>query len=130
MRLIFLPLLVILYIVPVSITDPIDNVASLLRQGDAHELAKLFAPSVEIGILEEENIYSKVQAELILDKFFSQNKPSAIKMLHNVNSNPNYRFAVLILSTDKGTFRVSYTMKQADGNLAVISLRIETEKVK
>jgi hypothetical protein len=130
MKIIYLPLLVILYIVPVFLADPIDNVASLIRQGNAHELAKLFAPSVEIGILKEENVYPKVQAELIVDKFFSENKPLTVKMLHNVSSNPNYKFAVLILNTDKGTFRVAYTMKQVDGNLVVISLRIETEQVK
>jgi hypothetical protein len=130
MKLTYLPLLFTLCLVCVFVTDPIDKVADLIRQGNTSELSKLFAPNVEISLLGQENVYSKDQSEVILDKFFNQNKPLAVKMLHKVNSNPNYLFAVLTLTTDKGPFRVSYTLKGANGSQQLIELRIETEKVK
>lgn len=131
MKLLYLPMLIVLYLVPaVPIADPIDKIAELIRQGNIHELSQSFAPNVEVTILDQEDVYSKVQAELILDKFFSQNKPRSVKMLHKVNSNPNYRFGVLILNSDKGTYRIAYTLKETDKNLMLIELRIETEKVK
>jgi hypothetical protein len=131
MKLLYLPLFIILYVAPaVSLPDPIDNVATLIKQGNTRELSKLFAPNVEITILDEEDNYSKAQAELILDKFFSQHTPKSFKMLHKVNSNANYSFGVLILTTDKGVFRVAYTLKGAESNLNLIEMRIETEKVK
>lgn len=80
--------------------------------------------------MEDDNVYSKAQAGLILDKFFNQNKPKAVKMLHRINSNPNYRFGVLIVNTGKDTFRVAFTLKETDGSLMLIEFRIETEKVK
>jgi hypothetical protein len=127
----YLPLLVILYLArSVSQGDPIDKVAELIKQGNVHELAKLFASNIEVTILDDENVYAKDQAELILDKFFSQNKPRTVKMLHKINSNPNYRFGVLIVNTDKGPYRVAYTLKGTGGDLTMIELRIETEKVK
>ena len=127
----YLPLLVILYLAPsISPGDPIDKVAELIRQGNIHELSKLFAPNIEVSIIGDENVYSKDQAELILDKFFSQNKPKAVKVLHKINSNPNYRFGVLIVNTDKGPYRVAYTLKGTGGDLMIIELRIESEKVK
>jgi Domain of unknown function (DUF4783) len=127
----YLPLLFVLCLVQVtSIADPIDKVADLIRMGNVHELSKLFAPNVEITILDEQNVYSKTQAELILDKFFNENKPRTIKMLHRVNSSSNYRFGVLILTTQKGIFRIACTLKQTDGNLMLIEMRIETEKVR
>lgn len=127
----YLSSLIILYLFSVaSFADPIDKVAELIRVGNMHELSKLFAPNIEITILNEENVYSKAQAELILDKFFDQNKPQAVKVLHKINSNPNYRFAVLIVNTDKGAYRMSYTLKETGGNLMIIDLRIEREKVK
>jgi F420-dependent methylenetetrahydromethanopterin dehydrogenase len=116
--------------VPAVIADPIDKVAELIRQGDTKELSKIFAANVEVTIRDEENVYSKVQAGLILDKFFSQNKPVSVKMLHKVNSNPNYLFGVLILNTTNGLYRIAYTLKKAEGSLMLIELRIETEKVK
>jgi hypothetical protein len=127
----YLSLFIIFCFIPVvSFADPIDKVADLIRQGNIHELSKLFAANVEIAIMGNENVYSKDQTELILDKFFNQNKPKSVKMLHKVNSNPNYSFGVLITTTDKGTFRIAYTMKETDGALLLIELRIETEKVK
>jgi hypothetical protein len=131
MKSFYLPFLVILYLSrSVSPVDPIDKVAGLIKEGNVHELAKLFASNIEVTILGDENVYAKDQAELILDKFFSQNKPKTVKMLHKINSNPNYRFGVLIVNTDKGPYRVAYTLKGTGGDLAMIELRIEAEKVK
>ena len=131
MKIISLSLLIFLYLIPViSIVDPIDKIAELIRQGNAHELAVLFAPSIDVSILGEENTFSKAQAEVALDKFFSENKPKTAKIVHRVSSNPKYQFGVLALTTDKGLYRVAFTLKEVDGNLMIIELRIETEKTK
>jgi len=131
MKPLYLPFAIIFFLMPsLMATDSIDKVAELIRQGNVSELSKLFASNVEITIQDEENLYSKVQAGLILDRFFAQNKPLSIKILHKVNSNPSYRFGVLILNTQKGPFRVAYTLKDTDGAPTIIELRIETEKVK
>jgi len=131
MKLLYLPFLFIVTIaMSFSAADPIDKVATLIRQGNIAELSKSFADNVEVTILGNENVYSKPQAELIIDKFFAQNKPVTVKMLHKVNSNPNYRFGVLIVNTDKGVYRIAFTLKGTGSNLLLIEFRIETEKVK
>jgi hypothetical protein len=131
MKLFYLSLLFILHVTRLTApADPADNVADLIRQGNIHELSKLFASNIEIALPGDENVYSKAQAELILDKFFDQNKPRAVKMLHKVNSNPNYYFGVLIVNTSGGPFRVAYTMKGTNGNFLLIEMRVEAEKVK
>jgi len=129
MKLLYLSMLVCITTVShISAADPIDKIAELIRQRNIHEMAKSFAGSVEVTILGDENAYSKAQAEVIIDKFFSQNTPKTVKMLHRVNSNPNYRFGVLIVNTSNGTYRVAITLKETDGNLALIEFRVETEK--
>ena len=131
MKQLYLPLAIIFFMTSaVALADSIDKVAELIRQGNTRVLSKIFAENVEITLQDEENVYSKVQAGLILDKFFSQNKPVSIKMLHKVNSNSSYLFAVLIVNTQKGPYRIAYTLKENEGSLALIELRIETEKVK
>jgi Tfp pilus assembly ATPase PilU len=130
MKLFYLQML-LFFIAPVTcFADPIDKIAELIRQGNIHELSKLFASSVDITIQEEENVYSQAQAELVLNKFFDQNKLKTVNILHKVNSNQNYRFGVLLLSTTKGTFRMTVTLKESGGNLTIIEMRIETDKVK
>jgi hypothetical protein len=131
MKSIYLALLVVLYLVPaLSTGDPIDKVAGLIRGGNISELSKLFASNIEITILDEGNMYSKEQAGFILEKFFSQNKPRTVQMLHKINSNPSYRFGVLIVNTNKGPYRIDYTVKGTDTNFMIIEFRIEREKVK
>ncbi|MEN0056848.1 MAG: DUF4783 domain-containing protein [Mucilaginibacter sp.] len=131
MKLIYLSSLIFLFLLPgFTPADPIDNVASLLKEGNTKELAKLFAPSIEISLMDDENIYSQAQATLILDKFFARNKPKGIKLLHKVNSSANYRFGVFILTTDNGLYRVAFTLKGSDEKMNIIELRIENEKVK
>ncbi|GAA4337261.1 hypothetical protein GCM10023149_46620 [Mucilaginibacter gynuensis] len=128
-KLSYLPLLMILYLLPhAAVADPIDNVAELIKQGNTKELAKLFASTIDITILKDENVYSKTQASIILEKFFNQNKPKAVKVVHKVNTNPTYRFGVLLLTTEKGTYRISFTLNEVKGVLQLIELRIETEK--
>lgn len=130
MKFFYLQMLLFLIVPATSFADPIDKIAELIRQGNIHELSKLFASSVDITIQEEENVYSQAQAELIFNKFFDQNKLKTVQILHKVNSNQNYRFGVLLLTTTKGTFRMTFTLKETDGNLTIIEMRIETDKVK
>jgi len=79
---------------------------------------------------DDENLYSKTQAGLILDRFFSQNKPTSVKVLHKVNSSQNYVFGVIILNTQKGPYRIAVTLKQTGNTSELIEMRVETEKVK
>jgi hypothetical protein len=130
MKLRYFPLLTLLFLLPLAVkADDIEKIADLIKQGNAHELAKMFSSNVDMNILDETNVYSKAQSEMILDKFFKENKPRTIKLLHRVSSNPNYNFGVVILTTDKGKFRISYTLREINKVMVVIELRIETEKI-
>jgi hypothetical protein len=51
-------------------------------------------------------------------------------MLHKVNSSSSYRLGVVIINTDKGVYRAAFTLKDTNGNLQLIELRVESEKVK
>ncbi|MDB5060828.1 MAG: hypothetical protein JWP67_671 [Mucilaginibacter sp.] len=128
MKLIYTPILLLLFMLPAIQAGPIDKIAELIKQGNVHELAKFFADNVDMAVLDNTNVYSKTQAEIILEKFFKENKPLSVKIFHRVSSNSNYNFAVLILNTDKGKYRVSFTLKEAEKEMVIIDLRIETEK--
>jgi len=131
MKRFYLSAIIILFLLPITLfADPIDNVADLIRQGNIRELANLFAQSVSVTILDDENTYTKPQAEGVLERFFNQNKPKGVKILHKITSNPSYKFGVAIVTSDKGTFRIAYTLKETNGSFLLIEMRVETEKVK
>jgi hypothetical protein len=108
--------------------DSFDSIAGYLKTSDSRKIGEYFAPLIEMNILMDENEYSKAQAELILRDFLSKNKPVSVKVIHRLSSNPNFRFAVLSLQSEKNKFRVSISMSK-DGELFFIKvIRIEYDK--
>jgi hypothetical protein len=131
MRLLYLLSLILpLSFVSAGAGDIIDKTVELIKQGNVNELAKSFSSTIELTVLERENVYSAVQAEGVLTDFFKNNQPKSVKILHRIASNPNYRFAVLILTTNNGVYRISLSLKNVNGRFELNELRIETEKTK
>jgi hypothetical protein len=108
--------------------DPVAVTVDLIKKVNIHEFAKTFAPTIDLTIADEENIYSATQAEQVLESFFKNIQVKSVKVLHKVNSNPSIRFTVLQVDTNNGNYRVSLSMKLVNGQYLVNELRIETEK--
>ena len=124
-------LMFLLLIPNMVLADPLDNVANLVKQGNTKELAKLFAASVDMSIMDNENTYPKGQAVQLLDRFFAKNKPQSIKLLHKINSRASFHLGVYILTTtDRQEYRIAFTLKEEGGTMSIIEFRIEDEKVK
>lgn len=110
--------------------DVIDRTAELLKDGNVHELAATFSATVELTIMNDENVYSSSQAEQALSEFFKRCPPKSARVLHRITSNANYRYAVIILNTSNGTYRTCVALKNIHGKFEVNELRIEGEKTK
>lgn len=108
--------------------DQIDKIASLLQQGQAHELGKQCAAGVELSVLGDEKVLNQTQAEAALNAFFTVNKPMSVKVIHRINTNSSLSLAVVQLKTSGGNFRISYSLKNTNGNQELTELRIEPEK--
>ena len=110
--------------------DVIDRTAELLKSGNTRELAVTFSPSIEMSILEDEDVYSGTQAEQALSSFFKRCQPRSVRVLHRITSNANYRIAVVLLGTSNGNYRTVFSLKNVNGKYEMNELRIESEKTK
>lgn len=110
--------------------DIIDDLSMQFRSGNAREIAKHFASSVELIVIDQEDVYSKAQSEQILKDFFIKNSPLKSTIIHRISSNPNYRYGILSLNTKTGKFRVTITLKLIKANNAFLinELRIEPDR--
>jgi len=108
--------------------DIIDDLSSYFKAGNSKEIAKNFAPTIELIIIDEEDVYSKAQGEQILKDFFNKHAPVKTSIFHRINNSQNYRFGVILVSTSKETFRVSITMKKFNTAFLITELRIEPSK--
>lgn len=105
--------------------DVIDDISSCIKGANTKELSKYFSSTVSMTLVNDEGIYSRVQAEIILRDFFSRNPPTNVKISHRLDSNPNFRYVVLNLETAKDTYRVSYKLTNNDNEFKVTEFRIE-----
>lgn len=108
--------------------DIIDILSNHFKAGNSKEIAVNFSSSVDLIIIDEEDVYSKAQAEQILRNFFSKYPPTKSTVIHRLNTSANYRYGALSLLTKNGTFRVSITMKKSGTAFFITELRIETDK--
>lgn len=110
--------------------DVIDELSAQFKQGNAKEIAKYFAPSVELIIIDQEDVYNKAQSEQILRDFFVKNTPQKSVIIHRLSTNSNYRLGIFTLYTKTGKFRVTLTMvlKKPSNNFLITELRIESDK--
>jgi hypothetical protein len=97
------------------------------RAGNASELSRFFHDNVELIILETENVYSRSQAEQILRKFFTENKPEGFRIIFE-GGKENSRYGIGSLDTSKDSYRVYFLMKKQEGNPFIHQLRIEEEE--
>lgn len=111
-------------------TDPVEKTVNLLKQNNWAELYKTFAPSIDLAVLDQSDIYAKDQAEVILNTFLSKNQPFTVKLIHHVDSNADLKFVVVMLSSKNGNFRTSISLHNNNGTFQINELHIETEKPK
>ncbi|MFO7922676.1 MAG: DUF4783 domain-containing protein [Bacteroidales bacterium] len=100
------------------------GIAESLNKGNSRDLARHFNINIELVILDNEDVYSKSQAELILRNFFSVNKPVKFEVLHQ-GGKESSRYAIGNLETNKGNFRIYFLLKRSNGDSLIHLLRIE-----
>lgn len=106
-----------------------DGVINAIKTGNSKELAKYFNSNIDLVILDKEGVYSKVQAELILKDFFSNNvvnTTDGFKKNHEGSKDAN-KFIIGTLYTHKGQFRVYFYMKTVNGSFNIHQFKIEDD---
>jgi hypothetical protein len=114
-----------------SQADIVDELLIHFKAGNSKEIARNFAASVELIVIDQEDVYSKAQSEQILRDFFLKNPPAKIALIHRLgNNNPNYKLGIFSLSTKNGKFRITITLnlKKLTNTFQITELRIEPDK--
>jgi hypothetical protein len=108
--------------------DIYDELANAIRTGDAHQIAGYFDAKVNLALSNQEDVYSKAQAELLIKDFFSKNPAKSFTLVHKGSSKEGSLFAVGTLTCTNGkSFRVSFVMKSVKGTNTIQELRFENQ---
>ena len=99
-----------------------------LENGNAKLLAGYFNKNVELVILENDNLYSKAQAQQIVGNFFKDHTPEekGFSVIHSGGKEGN-KYFIGTLKTNKGNFRVTFLLKTSNKKDYIHQLRIENQ---
>lgn len=103
-----------------------DRITHAIQSSKAQELSKYFNNSIDLTIPGSEGTYSKVQAEQIINSFFSKFPLSSYTMNHKGVSNDGSMYAIGTYKSGNKTFRTYYLTKSIDGSLLIHQLKIES----
>ncbi len=103
-----------------------DEIIQSLKTGNSKTLSAYFNQNVELVVLENDNVYSKAQAQQIVNKFFSSNPPESFSIIHQ-GGKEGAQYVIGNLVTGKGTYRVYFLLKKSEGKDYIHQLRIESQ---
>lgn len=119
---------VLLIATVVKAADVFDDIGTAIRSGDARQIARFFNNNVDLTIFNQEEVYSKAQAEMVLKDFFSKNAPKSFTIIHKGVSKEGARYAIGTLTTTQGqNIRTYFFVKESGGNSSIQELRFEKE---
>lgn len=103
-----------------------DEVVLSLKTGNASTLSSYFNQNIEMVVLEQDDVYSKAQAQQIVTNFFNQYKAQGFSIIHQ-GGKEGAKYAIGNLTTNQGTFRVYFLLKNDGGKAYIHQLRIEKQ---
>lgn len=119
---------VLLIVTVVKAADVFDDIGTAIRSGDAKQIARFFNNNVDLTIFNQEEVYSKAQAEMVLKDFFSKNAPKSFTIIHKGVSKEGARYAIGTFTTTQGqNIRTYFFVKESGGTASIQELRSEKE---
>jgi hypothetical protein len=104
-----------------------DDIILSLKSGNAKMLSEYFGQNVDLVMLDNQNVYSKAQTQQIVAKFFTMCQPEKFEIIHKSPGKEGAKYAIGVLTTKQGKFRVTFFMKQDKGKPYIHQLRIEKQ---
>lgn len=104
----------------------LEDVIGALRKGNATELAKYVDDNIEISLPDKSDNYSKAQAVLILQDFFTNNGVKGFNVIHK-GDNGGSQFCIGTLQTRSGNYRTIVFMKTKNGRELVKQITFKPE---
>src|SRR5690554_5306250 len=101
------------------------NISKAIQEGNAKLLGGYFTKSVDLTVTDIEDVYSKDQAEVILTRFFNENKPKSYSVKHEGKSKLDDYYYIGDLVTATGTYRLTFFLKKEGEIFRIKQLKIE-----
>lgn len=111
-------------------TDIGSEIASAIRVGNAKELAKFFNSSIDLTIMGKEELYSRAQAEQMLNDFFSKHPPRSFSLKHQSTSQSSSQYGIGNYESKNGLkFRIYFLIRRIGNQSFIQQFSIEKDNI-
>lgn len=104
-----------------------DEIIQSLKTGNARVLSGYFNQNVELSVPGNDNVFSRAQAQIIVNDFFSNNTPQNFLVIHQ-GGKEGAQYVIGNLGTRRGSFRVYFLLKKNEGKDYIHQLKIEKQE--
>lgn len=107
--------------------DIIEDIASAIRSGNPKAISTHFIDNIDLKVIDQEDVYSKAQAEMILKNFFSKHSVKTYTIAHKSVQKNGSQYVIGTLETLNGKFRVYFLVKTVGNQTLIQQFKIEPE---
>lgn len=106
----------------------INDIAAAIKRGNANEVSASFASNIELLLPNNEGTYSHTQAEVMLKKFFNNNRPKSFSVSHQGSSRDGSKYAIGTYTAANGNkFRTYFLVKKVANSYKLHQLQFEKQ---
>jgi hypothetical protein len=121
-------ILILAMIIALQLDANLPDITKAINNGDADALGQYFDQSVEVAILDKEDIYDKAGAISAVKQFFAKNAPKSFSQVHQgASKGADSQYVIGNMTTSSGTFRVYIYVKMGGGKTLIQELRFDKE---
>ena len=104
----------------------LNDITNAISAGNADALGRHFDDKVEVAVKDVEKTYSKSEAINVVRDFFSKNKPTSFKQVHQgASKGQDSQYVIGNMSAQSGAFRVYVFMKVSGSQHIIQELRFD-----
>lgn len=107
--------------------DMMNELNLAISGNNSKGLSKYFNTNVELKIINQEDIYSKAQAELIVKDFFLKHPVESFYFVHKSEPKNESMYAIGSMQTTKAKYRLYFLFKKVGAQYLIQQLSIELE---
>lgn len=126
----WMTIIIVLFFTQLSFSQEKESqeIAGFFKVGSVSGISSFFPESLDMTILETEDVYSKAQATQIITQFFKTNKPTDFVVKHKGSSKGGDYYQIGTLKTSNGTYQVTYFLKNDQNKVYIKRLKIEIDE--
>ena len=112
-----------------TMANNVEQIKNAIKNGDGVALATYFDNSVEVCVLDTEDMYTSSEAKSVIIDFFAKHKPKSLSQIHKGDSkakDAQYLTGTMIDQSGV-SFRLYIYLKNVNGKLLIQEMRFDKE---